>query len=344
LLIIFGGDMKIISSLPDYLLNNIRELVEEGKYQSISAFLLIAVENQLTLESEKPTNMLDLSIEETSHAGFVRKSDLRHPLSDVAILKTPERTKCKNIWESWLWGQINRILPIKFAARLIAIETEKIGHFPEMGNFNNTASEAARSFGNYLKKQDEKLLKSRDEKLSTGFPIGIKKEKSLGRYCSTFIGFQRGNGSLTGALFDLGFANVTSNKDGELQIGLTESGVQFSKRINPVIDKNDFNKAMSDNECQFYIDHVIKNVPGETSLFRVMLKLITSGVTKRDLLNQELRKIVVDSDWSDGMISTQRSGAISRMYEIGLITKKRIGLEVRYLPTELGNSFLKRTT
>jgi len=335
--------MKIISDLPNYILNEIRKLVEEGKYQSISNFLLVAAENQLTLESGDSTDLLRLSIEDTPGNSYKQERDLSHPSSNIPSLKPFDKIICEDIWENWLWGQINRLLPIKFAVRFLAIETVKLDQFPNKEDFNLTASKAARYFGNYLKVQDEKLEKARDEKLSTGFPISAKKEKSLDRYWSHFIGYQRGDGSLTGALFDLGFANVTEDPNCKIEIGLTESGIAFSKIENPVIDKDDFNRSLGDEEREFYINHIMKNVPGEVSLFALLLEIINRGVLRREPMNNELRKIVTSSEWSDGLVSTQRSGAISRMYEVGLITKKRIGLKVQYLSTDMGNSFLRRT-
>ena len=62
-----------------------------------------------------------------------------------------------------------------------------------------------------------------------------------------------------------------------------------------------------------------------------------------ELLNEEIGNIVKDSDWSPGLVSTQRSGAISRMYELDLIDKERSGLEVRYILTERGNGFINPT-
>jgi len=334
--------MKIICDLPNYLLSDIRKLIENGKYSSFADFVLIASENQLSLELEEQPNLLELTMENSRKKSFRDKQNYAHPMKNIATLDQIENNVSEHIWENWLWGQINRLLPIKFAIRLLAIETAKLGQFPEKGSFNSYASNEARSFGLFLRGQDEVLSKARDEKLSTGFPIGDKQEKSLDRYWSHFIGYQRGDGSLTGALFDLGFANQTSNDIGDNLIGLTKAGVRFSQIINPVIDNKIFKKSLSFDECQFYINHIIENVSGEVSLSKILLELITNGVEKRDLLNVKLREKISSSDWSDGMISTQRAGAISRMYEIGLITKKKIGLEVRYLSTEMGNQFLRR--
>lgn len=335
--------MKIIGDFPNYIHKEISRLIEEGKYHSISNFLLVAAENQLTLESDDATGLFTSNNDDAQRMTYSQEWEYNHPSSIIPSVEPFDNRLSDNYWENWIWGQINRLLPIKFAARLLAIETAKIGKFPKKEDFDSVASNAARNYGNYLKEQDVRLEKDRDEKLSTGFPVSPKKDKSMDRFISHFIGYQRSDGSLTGGLFNLGFANVIENLNGELTIGLTDSGIAFSKIENPVLDKNDFKKSLGDDECKFYLQHILKYVPGEVSLFSVLLKLINNGVTKREPINQEIRKIVSISDWSAGLVSTQRSGAISRMYEIGLITKKRIGLEVQYLSTDLGDLFLRNT-
>lgn len=337
-----GGEMKIISDLPNYILNKIRKLVEDGKYQSISNFLVVAAENQLTIESDDLPDIHDFTFGNPQEKTHKQDFSYNHPQRDIKTLAPFIKEESENSWDDWLWGQINRILPIKFATRVLAIETDRLGQFPKKDEFDVSASEMARNFGIFLEEQDEKLNKARDEKISTGFPISSKKESSLGRYKSHFIGYQRADGSLTGALFDLGLANLKEDLKGDLVIGLTDSGLAFSKIDNPVLDLNNFNISLGNDEHQFYISHILKKVPGEVSLFKLLLELVNKGSNKREQLNEKLKKLVTASEWSDGMVSTQRAGAISRMYEIGLITKDRIGLEVRYLSTDFGNSFLRR--
>ena len=50
--------MKLIVDLPEKLINEIRQKVENGTFSSISSFILAGVENQLILESEE-TNFID---------------------------------------------------------------------------------------------------------------------------------------------------------------------------------------------------------------------------------------------------------------------------------------------
>lgn len=302
-----------------------------------------ATENQLLLETTGSEEIID--IPESSNR-IIPASNISEnyyfPKKDFKVLEIPTTTSDENVWNSWLWGQINRILPIKFAVRNLAIETAEFNTFPKLELFAEKASKEARKFGEFLKNKDQQLDKPRDKKLSTGFPIGQNNEKSRSRYSSQFVGHQRSDGDTTGAVFDLLFADLFESEDGIVRIGLTSPGKEFSLIKNPVIDKNVFNSSLSPKEIEFYGDHIISFVPGEVSLFLIILKLIDNGVTKRETMNKEIGEFVKGSDWSEGMISTQRSGAISRMYELNLISKERIGLEVRYRITPSGKNFMER--
>lgn len=333
-----GIEMKIIVEVPKSLLNKVRNLVENERYSSLSEFFLVSAENQLVIEdSESDTFPFE---ERNSRPHGFSVNDYVFPSKEFDLLDQYAVEAEGRIWEHWLWGQINRILPIKFALRWLAIETARVESFPSLDEFSKNASTEARTFGKLLEKVDEKAGKKRDEKLSTGFPVGKDAESSKDRYWSQFIGYQKSDGSKTGACFDLGFADIYISNGDEKHIGLTREGKKFANLTNPVIDRKSFENSLSGKEIDFYLEHINSYCPGEEHLFSQILELLNSGKKQRDQINSELAKVVKSSGWSDGMISTQRSGAISRMYELGLIEKRRVGLEVRYELTSLGRKFL----
>lgn len=327
--------MKIVVDMPGTVVKKIQRLVESGKYSSISDFVNIASENQITLE-ETDTEIIAAEIGRSPQTtnGI---SDFSYPKGDVPTTKQYELEETENIWDSWLWGQINRILPVKFAVRYLAIKSEEISDFPLADDIWSSASKSARSFGHYLEKKDLDLGKKRDERLSTGFPIGKDAESSKDRYWTQFIGYEKNDGTRTGALFELGFADLI-NKGDTLNIGLTPAGNSFARIVNPVIDKNEYINSLSVPERKFYLDHIQDKCPGEWFFIKLILDMINDGIDNRGLINDELEKIVEDSGWSSGLVSTQRSGVISRMYELKLIAKKRDGLEVKYLLTDFGKN------
>ena len=333
--------MKIIADLPEKLISQVRDLIYRGRYSSISSFLLTATENQLALETTSKDDSYTSQVISDKDNNTSNLRQFPHPTDDINVLKTPPQKDYENIWDLWLWGQINRVLPIKFATRYLAIITSSKGELPELREFGERVSQSARNFGNQLIIQDKRLDIPRDKKLSTGFPTGDNSEKSQDRYMSQFVGYRKSDGEKTGALFDLKFANLLETDNERIKIGLTSEGKSFSELNNPVIDNKNYSSSLSKQEIHYYLNHIKRNIPGEVSLLKLILTYISRGIVKRDDMNNTLKKFVEGSNWSEGLVSTQRSGAISRMYELGLIAKEKIGLEVRYQITSTGINFLK---
>ena len=327
--------MKIVIDLPGTIVKTIQKMVQSGSYASISDFISIAAENQITLEGLDDEHLMtENSISITSKSSI---GDFSYPQKDVPTADPYHLEQAENIWDSWLWGQINRILPVKFALRYLSVKSADLSEYPLVENFWASASEAARKYGHYLEQKDLELGKKRDEKLSTGFPVGKDASSSKDRYWTQFIGYEKSDGTRTGALFDLGLADLISSEDG-LKIGLTIAGNNFAELSNPVIDESEFKNSLSSIERKFYINHVRENCPGEWHFISLILKMINNGINNRELINNEISKIVESSGWSSGLVSTQRAGAISRMYELDLIRKERSGLEVSYRLTDFGKA------
>jgi len=97
-----------------------------------------------------------------------------------------------------------------------------------------------------------------------------------------------------------------------------------------------------DEEVAFYIDHISKNVIGEYCAIKWLLEKLFKGITDREKIHQELKKDY-GAIWktSDAVINTQRTGLISRVFELGLLAKERQGTEVKYVITEKGKLFIK---
>lgn len=333
------AQIKTIIDLPSSVIDRIRKAIDSGRYKSIAHFILMAAENQLVLE-ETSTEEFAIQSPSVISSNFDAFSINRvgYKLNNSAPNKQNEPE-----WTNWLWGQINRIFPIKVAVRLLGNENARLNSAVEFNAFKNSASLKARELGKYLEKVEKETDHSRDDKLSTGLPIGSTKEKSMDRYASQFIGYVKSDGSLSGALFELCLAEyITKGDIGYIQ--LTSQGAEFAYLRNPVLDQNLFESSLLGAEVDWFLSHISSFVPGETSLFRVVLSLICEGVNQRSDLNDKIAEYVKDSGWSPGMVSTQRSGAISRLYELNLINKSRKGLEVRYGITSKGEQFLERLT
>ncbi len=338
--------MRAIIELPEYLVREARKLIDEGRYSDLSSFIVASIENQLTLEKsdiERGTVLVE-DIREWKGKGrpslSPKISDGQRDYSGVQSVEYPE-------WkgrgeEHWLWGQINKILPIKFATRLLANEVSITGELPLLEKFRNKAAAEARTFGLSLQEVDETEEHAWGEQLSTAFPISDKVDRALARFGSQFVGYVRGDGEISGALVELKFGNVIG-RDRDARIGLTRAGLKFAQLANPVLDERDYSRPLSEAEIDFYLDHIARRVPWEAAAFKVILRIINDGITGREEVNREISKRLAVK-WTAAQVNTERAGTMARMFQLGLLDRERDGIRVDYRVTDRGMRWLRSAT
>ena len=238
-----------------------------------------------------------------------------------------------------MWGQINRIFPLKVGLRVLAnLLAETNTPYIKFEEFSTKASKFAQEFRATLEKN--KHITGKKDSFEIGLPQ--KTEKSVMRYKNQFLGYLRKDNIIEGGLGRLKFANLILNENKDVLIGITEPGLDFCILENPILDKNSYdNGSFSSPEKEFYLKHITSLVPYEVRAFIDVLKLIKADVVKPDPQNKELKKIW-PKDWSDAVINTQRNGLISRLAELGLIEKIKDGVKVEYKMTDSGVNFINK--
>jgi hypothetical protein len=337
--------MRLIVDIPEYLVNKARKWVEEGRYGSLSSVIVTSLENQLMLDKE------DLGSGTVLLEGRQSLSSFAEPRASNHKLPSPSDYPAAQIvgypdWEArtegdWIWGQINKVLPMKFAARLLANEIVTREGLPSLRGFTNEAAAEARALGLSLRRVDQTEKRRPGHKLSTGFPTSDKVEKAERRFRSQFIAYVRDDRGLSGALPELMFANVVEQR-GDTRIGLTEAGVAFATLPNPVLDERDFSHSLSEEEADFYLDHIRRTVPWEASAFALILSIIGEGTNGRMEINNAVRDRL-QVEWSPKEVNTQRAGAMARMFDLRLLARERRGRRVRYAATDRGVAWLEQT-
>lgn len=347
--------MKFLTDINQKQVEKIQGLIEKGAYINIAQFISVAVENQLYLEEsglpempfERPIqNENKKAIESlTNPAGF-KTLKIVNLASIPKTQETPSFDELvlrgKNENEVWLWGQINKILPIKIGVRVLLRELKE-SQTILLEDFSNKAAEEAAYMGQIIRDYEDSHEKLRDERISAGLPT-IGDEKSLTRYKAQFLAVSRKDGLMDGAMSLLRFSKIESTTSNTKQfIGLTEEGLAFAKLHNPVIDNDSYHKSLSDEEIKFYLNHVKKIVKSEWNGIQWILSKIGKGINEREALNKELKKEYADI-WkaSDAVINTQRAGLMARMFELGLLGKEKDGIYVTYNLSEYGKSISEK--
>lgn len=274
---------------------------------------------------------------------FIKPTIERSPVRFFPICPK-EMDDDKVTLDQWLFGQYNKLLPLKASCRAIAnmltINPEGIA----LDIARNEISNSALELGKYLRVLDKENGTERSEAVSTAFPKeGDESLKSMMRYASQFVGYLSSKEELSGLPHDYQMAGIVPGQDP--LILLTEAGWEFALLPNPVLDGEVTSPAqkLSSEEREYLIDHVKRNVPVERFTFLVLLEKISNGAATPEILDNSLSDLYPDSsigNFSKSFLSSQRSGAISRMVDLGLIARIRRGVRVAYHITKLGEKFL----
>lgn len=244
--------------------------------------------------------------------------------------------------KDWLFGQWNRFLPAKATSRaLLNIMCEQHSGIP-VNDAAGKISYAACDLGDYLRMLDARHSRRREEAVSAAFPstTSVGAESRL-RYGNQFVGTIK-QGKLIGLPAALRFVGHDSAKDPNLR--LTKAGVQFAVLQNPVLDTGAGGPAdkFSNDEVHFLLQHIQSCVPEEVSAFVAIIDAISDGANTPDKIDAFLRSRFGFKDeiaMTATFLSTQRTGAISRLADLGLVHREKAGIRVTYTVTHPGKCF-----
>jgi hypothetical protein len=347
--------MKYLIDISQRQAQKIQKYLDEGQYMSISQFIITAIENQFNLEEDVlPIDLVGKDELQKAH------HSVSNPVHLTTALEAYKITDMQNFYAAisppkfdqivlssqglpekdvWIWGQVNKIFPVKIGLRILQKNLHKKQSI-ELNEFLETAAGEAAQIGNIIREYETRNNKERNEKISAALPQ-LSDEKSQSRYKFQFLAYQRKDGLLDGAMAILRFCNL-EKKNGKTYIGLTEWGANFSNEINPVLDNGDLDNSLSTQEIEYYLNHISRNVIGESLALKWLLDKINKGINDRTLINHQLSKDygAIWGDVTDAVINTQRSGLTARAFELGLIEKEKNGIYVTYTITEAGLKYL----
>ncbi len=242
--------------------------------------------------------------------------------------------------ERWIFGQYNKFLPAKVSCRALAHLLQDKPDGVRLEDAALEISKEALTIGSLLARYDKQNGTKRDDALSTAFPSTDREvEKSRMRYANQFVASVTKKGKVSGLLMELKLINHTGGNKPRLK--LTQAGWSFAKLPNPILDNNppETEQKFTAEERTFLLDHISSSVPAEDFAYRAILTAVDAGARTPGELDAALQKYVskeADQTLTKSFLATQRSGAVSRMADLGLVTRKRDGVRVSYLTTELG--------
>lgn len=245
--------------------------------------------------------------------------------------------------ERWIFGQYNRLLPVKASCRALAHLLDGKPNGVSLDEATSRISEEALYLGRFLAHRDKENGTKRDEALSTAFPSPDREiEKSRLRYANQFVASISKQGKVSGLLMDLKLINHIGTKNPRLK--LTEAGWDFAKLRNPVFDGDTpgITQKFTAEERSFLLNHISSSVPAEDFAYRTIMAAVEGGAQTPNELDAALREHVSQAAGrrlTKSFLASQRSGAVSRMADLELITRKRHGVKVFYVVTDVGKQY-----
>ena len=330
--------MRLIVDIVPRKAQTIQNLIDSGRYATIQQFFLTAIENQLSLEEPEDVDSFEHSMYRTRPDNPSSTRVISADDTTTGKVRTVEEPSATEVYGSKLWALHNRIFPVKVTVRILAKlleqESPKDGYVDSEKLESAVISEATR-LGKLLHNQE--VNKKLESKLSTGL-ILRPTPKSCERFKNSFIGSivhsknDRRN-LIDGAPGRLRLINIRfSSSNRSLQFGLTQAGYNFATLNNPILDNHAYATSLSAEEIDFYLQHVSEKLPEEYTASMNLLTAIAAGKNTPS----SLVSVSTDDD-------ATRASQVSRLVELELVGRERIGIRVEYALTERGKKYLERS-
>jgi len=239
-----------------------------------------------------------------------------------------------------LSGHYNRFLPMKLTLRVLMnliLAREKYegkeewmeeGEAVYIDELRDQALHVALFAKKWFSTIDARSGKSVGEEITVGFPDD--KPKSQQRFLTQFVGSTRSKGK--GALCEMGFIIV--NDDGSIE--LTYEGLLFALAPNPMIDmtpEGGRGIRISQNEQFILMKHIQKHLPAEWEFMSMIANSIHESENSPKLLDS---LIETEFECDGTKANNLRNGVVSRMQELGFLTRIKEGRNITYQLTDNG--------
>lgn len=347
------------------LYNAAMQLVNRREYRDIQQLIEVALANHLQLEKRYESdaivedNPARTKLESALHrsithnkgrAGYSDPGATREirPKTDLTEAAEPFRfSQEKSISvepcsvgprpkDELMYSLVNRLLPLKLAARWLDVRSSEVGHWPEVIDLLSPLGHAVETFGSALSECDRRLNKRRDDQLATSLPRAGK-AKSTERFLTQFVVRTTESGEVhDGAIVQFALATI---KNGQLV--LSREGQRLSRLPNPIIDHpgNHFTESLTEDERSLLRQQIRQYMPAELEYVRALLKTVSAGFCSPAELIKPLRDLFA-RDSTEAAFRSHLSGVVARAVDLRLLHRDWEGKHVSYSLTDAGREIL----
>jgi hypothetical protein len=360
--------MPVIAvNISSAIFEEIRALVDRGLYTSLEQVLEIAAFNQVALErGTSPAELVAKGhrqgssairtegAQKPAHREPKRRSrehrrsgtarQRRSAAAEVVTTEVLEQLEVEKLSSTQVpsaspalprpadervWGQVNRLFPIKLACRWLAIDNASRTEWKRLDEIAHRLADHAAALGSHLESLDVAAGRKRDDVLSTALPR-LGSISSQDRFLTQFVArVTRASEIYPGALAKYAFGAFDADR-----VALTDQGMHLALLPNPLLDRDleASNSTLAEPERDFLLQHIRGFLPGELADFKAVIEAVRAGDVVPDALLPALRP-ALPPEWTEPMVRTHLTGLVSRMIELTLLRRQWEGRFVRY---ELG--------
>ncbi len=248
----------------------------------------------------------------------------QHLISNGLLTPAPAQTIPRPPGER-LWGQVNRLFPLKLATRWVA-KNPREAEWAMLGEISDALADDAANLGSILEALDTRSGRKRDELLATGLPRRGN-QSSRDRFLSQYIARVTRAGEIyPGAICQYSLAAFQGER-----LALTEAGLQFAEMPSAILDQafTEAKATLNEDERVFLRTHIRASVTGEFHDLRLIVNAVIDGKDTPERLLKATRS-EFPAEWSDLMARTQVSGLLARAVDLGLMSRVWDGRNVNY--------------
>lgn len=213
---------RLVAALPRKLIRAIFDHVDspQSSYDDVSDFIRAAAHSQLALDGG--------SVQDAADGARPRPNDVGTPTGEAALARPSDRDLeiAPAAPEQALSFLTNRLGPLTAVVRIISNLYTDSGP-PTVGSVLAEVPPVVRRFALTLRDRDDRERVPYAHRRSTGWPAGDDADKSVTRFCDSYLLTEAGHGPLV----DAGLASVRAGR-----VLLTEAGLHVAHSLSPLFD------------------------------------------------------------------------------------------------------------
>ena len=257
-------------------------------------------------------------------------------------------------YQGHLWGQFHRYLPVKFTLRHLALLVQQgDGSYVPTSEWYASVRATANDAWKTLRAMDRQFMKSRGEQLASGFPKPTDKDgkedkeriqKGLSRFIRHFCVDGNDSQHPTGMPAELGFIAVRQDERGQIEVGLTQTGLDFVLLENPIFDVEPWGDALHQVEIDFLINHTKTRLPNDFGLMVDLLEWVhNQGTTGASDLDRKMELNYGEATswgYNTATCNTYKGGAMGRLSEMKLLKRRWENRKAIYSVSPAGKAII----